>query len=172
MISETLKPVTDAELAYVKHILPDLVDIGLLRCFPIDPEDQDSVPLHAVITDSLVRRSMPFARLYIQRTWDRTRVVNYELPSYALADDATHWLNANAKKFQPGTVIPAIPNGALIAMALLEGYRPEASGANVYFPTVLTPDYEQLRQLRLSVEAKARDQLAWEKLLREARASE
>lgn len=51
---------------------------------------------------------------------------------------------------------------------LMRGELYFASGPNVYFPAVFTPEYERLRQPRLSLEAKARDALAWKNALREA----
>jgi len=62
-------------------------------------------------------------------------------------------------------------HGALIAGAILEGYPIEFSWPNVYFLLVFTQEYERIRQLRLSVEAKARDTLAWKNALREAASS-
>lgn len=167
MIVEIHKPVTDAELAYVKHVAPDIFDAGLLLCLPGDPYDG---PALYPITDSLVRRGISPARWFIRATWDRTRTINYTLPSHVLREDATHWLST--RKFPYAGVIPEILHGALIAGAILEGYPIEISGPNVYFPLVFTPEYERLRQLRLSMEAKARDTLAWKKALREAASSE
>ena len=90
MIMEIHNPVADEELAYVKHIASDIVDVGLLRCFPGDPYDG---PAAYPVTDPHVRRGISPARWFIRATWDRTRTVNYTLPSLVLLQDATHWLN-------------------------------------------------------------------------------
>jgi len=161
MISEMPKPVTDEELTYIKHVAPDIVDAGLLRLL-LDPLDG---PAMYPLTDLHVRRGVSPARWFIRRVCNRTRSINYTLPSQVLCEDATHWLTT--KKFPYGGVVPDILHGAFIAGAILEGYPIEVSGTNVYFPLVFTPEYERLRQLRLSVEVKARDALAWKKSLRE-----
>jgi hypothetical protein len=161
MSTHMLKPVTNEELAYVRHVAPDLMEVGLLRCYWL-PDDPNSFPATYPISDPHLRGQVMPARRMIRAACDRTRSINYTLPCHELCKDATHWLST-----QPYVGSPIVSNGAFIAGAILEGYPIEVSGSGVYFPLLFTPEYERLRRLRLSMEAKAADRIARRKLLQE-----
>jgi hypothetical protein len=63
MTAEKPNSVTNGELAYVKHVVPDIVDIALLRCLLLDSHDG---PALYPITDFHVRRGVSPARWFIR----------------------------------------------------------------------------------------------------------